>query len=261
MNLKQYQSFLFDLDGTLWDGRSLYAGARELLTRLQSDGHSVIVVSNNSRLGGAEVSRMLAEWGAGAAIPAVTVVDVAADALKRLLGSETPTAVVGSDRLRSACVSARLPLCDIDSDRCAAVLLGWTDDFGGGHLGAISRAFRRGVRAIATNADLTRPGPDGELLPETGSLMSMIPEICRADWTVLGKPSATLFREALRQTGGTSASAVMIGDGMDTDVAGSATLGIDSVWITGGRSATREPADPTPTHSVPDVATLLTLFR
>lgn len=51
-------------------------------------------------------------------------------------------------------------------------------------------------------------------------------------FTVLGKPHAPIFAEAIRRAG--TRDVVMIGDQLETDIRGAAAAGIDSALVTGG---------------------------
>ncbi|ATM24628.1 hypothetical protein SMD44_p10129 (plasmid) [Streptomyces alboflavus] len=66
------------------------------------------------------------------------------------------------------------------------------------------------------------------------------------------KPHPDLFHLALDDLGAdASTRAVMVGDMLDTDVAGGIAAGLDTVWISGTRSRTAQ--DPEPTYTVPAV--------
>jgi HAD superfamily hydrolase (TIGR01450 family) len=52
--------------------------------------------------------------------------------------------------------------------------------------------------------------------------------------TVIGKPSPLMFRFALRRGGRSRDEAVMIGDQLDTDIAGANRAGIDAILVTSG---------------------------
>lgn len=47
-NVKDFDCFLFDCDGVLWRGNRLIEGASDVITRLQSEGKTVMFVTNNS---------------------------------------------------------------------------------------------------------------------------------------------------------------------------------------------------------------------
>jgi ribonucleotide monophosphatase NagD (HAD superfamily) len=74
---------------------------------------------------------------------------------------------------------------------------------------------------------------------------------------VVGKPHAPLFHAALRRAGGRNP--LVIGDRLDTDIAGAAALGWDSLLVLSGVSSKEEMTGSPyrPTYVAPDVGALL----
>lgn len=237
MDLGVATTFLFDFDGTLWYGDDPVPGAAELLRTLRQSDREVVIVSNNSQLCGNDIA-MQVESRLGTFVPAVTVVDIAAPYLERN-GFAGRTRIVGSPVLKAACETVASGSSAVRYDSCDAVLVGCTPEFSYQDIRDIANAGERGACLIATNPDGYRPHGDGSRIPETGSLVAAIKEVTSAPWAVLGKPEAYLLQQALRQAGSTRAEAVMIGDGLYTDVLGSNRIGMRSVWI----SSTSKPKD------------------
>jgi HAD superfamily hydrolase (TIGR01549 family) len=75
------------------------------------------------------------------------------------------------------------------------------------------------------------------------------------------KPDPEPFKVAMDALGATPASTVHVGDSLETDVAGAAAVGIDSVWLGGGTQTTEDggPA-PEPTYRIDTLATLPSLL-
>ena len=87
---------------------------------------------------------------------------------------------------------------------------------------------QRGAQLIATNPDASYPAPDG-LWPGAGALLATVTATTGATPEVVGKPNAPLFELARERAGG--GRAISIGDRLDTDVAGAARLGWDSLLV------------------------------
>lgn len=243
MDLGTASTFLFDFDGTLWCGDGPATGAHELLARLRVRGKRVVVLSNNSQLTGVEIANLI-ECAIGISVDAITVVDIVPGYLERM-GLAGVTRVVGAPALIRACENAGTIPGDGVRSTCKAILLGCSPAFDYNDIREIVNAADRGVRLLATNPDAFRPGPNATRVPETGALVAAIQAISDAPWEIIGKPQAALYNEALRRSDSMPDQAVLIGDGLETDIRGSARLGIRSIWI----SAERAPAgSPTPTH-------------
>ena len=110
---------------------------------------------------------------------------------------------------------------------------------------------------MATNADPTFPASGGELWPGAGALVAAITTATGVEAEVVGKPHAPLFRSALRRVGGLNP--LVIGDRLDTDIAGATALGWDSLLVLSGVATEAEvTASPyRPTYVAPDVRALL----
>ena len=108
-------------------------------------------------------------------------------------------------------------------------------------LSSVCRSLDRGrpVQFVLPNPDRLYPTGDGGFGLAAGSIALMLEAALEGRYPQskhrfarLGKPHAAIFDEALRRSG--SRNMVMIGDQLDTDIAGAASFGIDSAWITSG---------------------------
>ncbi len=97
-----------------------------------------------------------------------------------------------------------------------------------------ANALKAGARLIAANADLSHPGSDNRIVPETGALLAALlacsnnPEM---SWQLIGKPGPLLFSQACETIGIAASDAVMIGDNPQTDGEGAANAGIQSILV------------------------------
>jgi hypothetical protein len=106
---------------------------------------------------------------------------------------------------------------------------GWTD------LAEAALAIRSGAMWIATNVDKTLPTERG-LLPGNGSMVTALRAATDAEPQVAGKPAPTLMEDALSR--GDFATPLVVGDRLDTDIAGAIAAGIPSMMVlTGVNSA------------------------
>ncbi len=109
-------------------------------------------------------------------------------------------------------------------------------------LSAIVRAVDAGrrPRLVLPNPDLVYPKGDGELGVTAGAMALLIEAALarrfRAEplaFDRLGKPEPHLFREAATRLGIPPARLVMIGDQLETDIAGARAAGIDAALLAG----------------------------
>ena len=84
---------------------------------------------------------------------------------------------------------------------------------------------------MATNTDATFPGPDG-LWPGNGAIVAALATASGREPEVAGKPHPPLFRTARAHFG--DGPVLMVGDRLETDVAGALDLGWDAALVLTG---------------------------
>src|SRR5205823_488410 len=135
-------------------------------------------------------------------------------------------------------------------DMPVAVVQGWGPDVAWANLAEATVALRAGARWVATNLDRTLPSPRGPL-PGAGSLIAAVEAATgRAPDTVAGKPFPALFSAAIERSG--ARHPLVIGDRLDTDIAGANNAGLPSMLVLTGVSRPRDvvaaPPEQRPTY-------------
>ncbi|GGK07796.1 acid sugar phosphatase [Pilimelia anulata] len=236
-----YDLVILDLDGVVIEGESAVAGAPEALGRLRAAGVPVAFATNNASRRPAEVAALLTGIGVGASAPEV---ETSARAAAQRLGAELPAGaavlIVGSDGLRAEVAEAGLRPVDRAADGPVAVVQGYAPTVGWAQLAEACVAVRGGARWVATNADRTLPSERGPL-PGNGSLVAALATaLDRQPDLVIGKPAPELFAAAARRVG--AVRPLVVGDRLDTDIAGAVRAGMDSLLVLTGVSSRAEAA-------------------
>ena len=118
-------------------------------------------------------------------------------------------------------------------------------------LSLAAEAVRRGARFVATNRDPVYPGAD-ELKAGAGSIVAALAVAAgREPDLVVGKPEPTLFRAAAEAAGMPVEAAVVIGDGLETDIRAAHAVGARSVLMLTGVT-THAQLDDDPPRPPPD---------
>jgi HAD superfamily hydrolase (TIGR01450 family) len=99
------------------------------------------------------------------------------------------------------------------------------------------------VRLLLPNPDVIYPKGGSGFGFASGAVAAMFEAALRGRYpdrpdlgfVRLGKPAAAMFAEARRRSG--TKSLVMVGDQLETDIAGARAFGIDTVWVTMGVTA------------------------
>ncbi len=99
---------------------------------------------------------------------------------------------------------------------------------------------RRGVPFYGTNPDKTFPTPRGEI-PGAGAWMSVITTATNVEPVCAGKPAPFLLELARQRLGTKKEETLVVGDRLETDIAGGQAAGCRTALVLSGVS-TREQA-------------------
>jgi HAD superfamily hydrolase (TIGR01450 family) len=126
------------------------------------------------------------------------------------------------------------------------VVVAGHDAFDYSELKAATRALLEGAAMIAADRDPTFPAEDG-LSPGTGAIVAALEYATARNAHVVGKPAPEIFKTALDRLG--PGRTLMIGDRLDSDLAGAAAAGLDGAIVLTGVSSRADAdaaSDPAP---------------
>ena len=237
-----YEAILLDLDGVLYRWPEPIPGSPEAVERLRAAGKRIAFVTNNSSRTPEQVADRLASLAIRAEPGEVVTSALATATLLADRGTKSAF-VIGEEGLRTALVEAGIDLVDASDGAVDAVVVGFdrTADYTMLKDGAV--LVERGASLVASNADPSFPAPDGESWPGAGALLAAIETTTGLRGEVVGKPEAPLLRRAIDQAGG--GRPLVVGDRLDTDIAGAVGLGWDSALVLTG-STRRDEVDASP---------------
>ena len=247
--LDRYTGILLDVYGVLLDASGPLPGASELLAELARTNHPYVIVTNDASRSPETYARRFAAHGM--IVPPdrfVTSGSLLPGALPR--GSPRTLVLGTADSLAYARAGGGtiVPLgAGIEIDALAVC-----DDDGFEFLPGIERALSAVVRAVDAgriptlllpNPDLVYPKGGGEIGFTAGAIALLIEAALarrfpglNLRFTHLGKPEPHLFLEAARRLGLAPAQLVMVGDQLETDVAGARAAGCDAALLLSGVS-------------------------
>jgi glycerol 3-phosphatase-2 len=257
---------LVDLDGVVYRGPNPVPGVAEVLARRARRGDVLVFVTNNAMHYRADYVARLRSMGlpatpdrvvssaratamflAAQPVPTAHVLAVGAEGLFRELRD------VGLEVVRSEDAAARAVQERIDGFEAAgrpdAVVVGLDPELTYWRIAVAADAIRAGARFVATNRDPVYPTERG-LAPGAGSVVAAVEVAAGIAPIVVGKPETRLLEEAARAGGGLASEAVMIGDGLVTDLAAARAVGARSVLMLTGVT-TREQVEALPPEERP----------
>lgn len=252
----RHDALLLDLDGTLYRGPDPVDGAVDVLRECSS---TLCYVTNNASRTPAAVAEHLRDLGFHAPDESVvTSSQAAARLLAELVPAGSSVLVVGTEALAAEVEAVGLTTTRSADPAPDAVVQGHSPDTGWADIAEATYAVRAGAVWVAANADTSLPTPRG-LGPGNGAMVAAVAAATGMRPRVAGKPEAPLMTDALARS--ESSSPLVVGDRLDTDIAGANTVGIPSLLVLTGVSTVDDVlwAGPEcrPTHLASSLAVLL----
>lgn len=164
----------------------------------------------------------------------MTSSQAAARVLLETYGKGAPIAVLGADGLVAAMREAGLEPVPVGDPQAVAVASGYAPDLPWRVIMRGATLIRNGLPWVATNTDLTLKTDDG-LAPGHGLLVRLISDFAEVTPQVAGKPLRPLLDETRRRVEGERP--LMVGDRLDTDIAGAHQAETDSLLVMTGVSS------------------------
>jgi HAD superfamily hydrolase (TIGR01450 family) len=261
--VKDYTTYLLDLDGVIYRGNQLLPGVVELLTWLDATGRQALFLSNNSFATPEEVTEKLARLGVprpGGRVLTAGLAAVQAIATRFPGGRVFVLAVSSMARLAERAGLRLVTMDDPETPPPDAVLVGLDRGLTYDRLRRAMRAILAGGAFYAVNRDPRLPVEDG-FEPGTGSLVAALEWSSGRRAELIGKPAPGILLQAIRQLGADPARVLMIGDGLDLDIVAGHAAGVATALVLTGlttpEQAESATGDRKPAWVFPDLPALL----
>jgi NagD protein len=224
------KSFIMDMDGVIYSGRRLIAGAKQFIDKLTQRGNKFLFLTNNCRNTPRDLSTKLERMGVEVGPESIFTSAVATAMFLDRQQSAGKAYVIGDPGLYDALHSVGYQITEYNPDY---VIVGETSSYS---LEMIEKAVNfvlEGARFIGTNPDSTGPKED-IIAPSTGALTAPIEVATGVKPYFIGKPNPLMMRTALQKLDSHSENTVMIGDRMDTDVVSGIETGLETILVLTG---------------------------
>lgn len=236
--MKHIRNLIIDMDGVLWHGNAPMAGLDDFFAALRQLDINVALATNNASQTAVSYQQKLAGFGVEMDVAHIFTSALAtASFVRRRHEGETAVYVVGEVGLREAIAAQGFHLLTAEEVMAGAiavvVTVGFSQKVTYAELAAASILIRKGAAFVGANPDVTFPSEYG-LLPGNGSLLAFVQAATGVTPTIIGKPGPALFEEAMAQLGATRTNTAMIGDRLNTDIAGGIAAGIETILVMSG---------------------------
>jgi len=258
------RTYIFDLDGVIYRGDELQAGAAETIRTLLSRSKRVYFLTNNSTLSRRDYARKLTRLG----IPTgPDVIMTSAYAAALYLKEQEPRGctayVVGESGIRDELRAVGVHVVSrLDNGAADFVVVGLDRRFNYRKLLEAQQAILGGAEFIATNGDPTFPLEEGLIAPGGGSIVSAIQTATGVEARVIGKPQTYSLEKIMALAGTRPDESIIIGDRLDTDIGLGKKAGAHTALVLTGVT-TEDEARNAPPEMKPDriIRSLLELLE
>jgi 4-nitrophenyl phosphatase len=234
------KSLVLDMDGVLWKADAPIGNLPAVFERIHAHGLKVAFATNNGTRTPAQYVERLA--GYGVAIEPWQVV-TSSLGVAHLLGQKFPSGglvyAIGEAGIMLALREKGFELLSVENaEKAQIVVMGVDRGITFAKMSEAALLVSRGVPFYATNPDKTFPTPRGEI-PGAGAWISVIITATGIQPIYAGKPAPYLLELARQRLGTSKEETLIVGDRLETDIAGGQMAGCPVALVLSGVS-TRE---------------------
>ena len=229
------KGILFDLDGVLYNSETPINGAAEVVGWVQENGIPYLFVTNTTSRGRAALIEKLNGFGIHAdSSQILTPCNAASEWIKSRNDGKTALFVAPAAHIEFEQVNC---LAEEAESGARYIVIGDLGDAWNFH--ALNRAFRllhSNPKALLIALGMTRfwHAHDGIRL-DVAPFVAALELATGRKAMVLGKPAESFFRAAMDRLGLQAREIVMIGDDIQTDIAGAQRVGMSAVLLRTGK--------------------------
>lgn len=255
-NIKDIQALIIDMDGVLWRDDQPIGNLPDIFKKIELHHIKALLATNNS----------------------TRSIDQYLEKLKSFGVILQPWQFINSSQATAKYLRDQYPICDSvyiigetglfqaldqmgfhhSEKNPQVVVVGMDRQLSYHKLTQATLLIRSGLPFIATNPDKTFPTPAG-LAPGTGSLLAALEASTDKKPYVIGKPYPVMYQVALERLGTPKSNTLVVGDRLETDIAGAQSIGCPTGLVLSGVT-TQEQANnwsPPPDIIAKDLSALL----
>jgi 4-nitrophenyl phosphatase len=233
----QIKSLILDMDGVVWKADTPIGDLPAIFNRIRACGLNVTFATNNSTQTPEQYVERLARLGV--IVKSWQVVTSAlgtAELLAQKFPSGGPVFAIGGTGVMTALQERGFELLSVENAKKAqAVIMGIDAQINFEKMSEAALLIRSGVPFYGTNPDKTFPTPRGEI-PGAGAWISVIVTATGIEPVYAGKPAPYLFELARQRLGTTKEQTLVVGDRLETDIAGGQAAGMPTAVLLSGVS-------------------------
>lgn len=230
INLDEIKAVGFDLDGVVYFGSKLAAGAKKIIDELRGYGYKVFFITNNSSKTREEISIKLKGLGIEVEVMDIFTSGYACATFLSNLKKKAKIFVLGSVGLKKLLSQRGLNL--VTDSECNYLVVGYDAKFDYNKACFGLRAIQNGAKFIVCNLDRNFPGDNGRIFPGCGAIVAfMAVALGRGPDFVIGKPNTYILELAASKFYLKPKEIIFVGDSLETDISMANKFGSPSVLV------------------------------
>ncbi|MGE7023681.1 TIGR01457 family HAD-type hydrolase [Solibacillus cecembensis] len=254
--MKSYKAYCFDLDGTVYRGKTAIDSAVTFINHLQEQRIEPFYVTNNSSKTPEQLQQSLHDIGISAPLSHIYSSSLATAKYVAKNCQDKLVNFVGEVGLHTALEQEGLVISD---EPCSVLVMGIDRQMTYDKLVQASYAVQKGAQLIGTNGDIKFPTENG-FAPGNGSLVHLVANVAGVEPIFIGKPSPVMLQIIAQEHGFTKEDMLMIGDNYDTDILCGINFGCDTLHVNTGVTPTHivKQKEELPTYCIESLLALVT---
>jgi 4-nitrophenyl phosphatase len=228
---KSVKAIILDMDGVLWRDNEPIGNLPEIFSEIGMRGWQVSLATNNATRTINQYVEKLANFGVEVQEnQIINSAQTAAIYLKKFFPQGGNVYCVGESALSNTILNEGF---NISTKNVVAVVVAMDRKLTYEKLVQATLLIRSGAKFIATNPYRTFPTPVG-LVPGTGATLAALEAASEIKPVVVGKPAPEMYQIAMQRMGILPENTLVVGDRLETDIAGAQEIGCRSALVLSG---------------------------
>jgi len=242
-SIKDVETFLLDMDGTVYLGNELIDGAKDFIELMKQQNKKCIFLTNNSSKSKSIYVEKLNKLNIEACEDDVFTSGEATTIYVNSLKPNAKIFLLGTKALEDEFISSGFELVKERNQEVDYVVLGFDTTLTYEKLWIACDYLRDGVGYIATHPDFNCPLAEGKFMPDAGAIIEFIYASTNRRPYVVGKPNSFIIDSICSKYKLTKESLAMVGDRLYTDIKTGVNAGISSILVYSGETTEQDYAE------------------
>ncbi|OGU72856.1 MAG: hypothetical protein A2V93_01795 [Ignavibacteria bacterium RBG_16_34_14] len=232
-DLIYYNSFIFDLDGTIYRGNNIIPNADKTINILKKSGKKIVFISNKTTGSVKDYFNFLTAQGLEIELNEIINSTIVLSKYLKKNHHDEKFFAIGEKTFIDEITSSGLIYSE-DPEKTDILLVTLDRTLNYEKLEIAARSLEKGARFFAANIDDTCPVDNGEVLDAGATISALEKRTHRKLEKNFGKPSKYMMDEVKERLGNDFSKTLLIGDRLETDIAMGNSFGLHTVLVLTG---------------------------